>query len=73
MYARIASRRGANIAAVAVARTILETYYYMARDGTVYRDLGCDYCDERNKEHIRKRAVKRLEGLGFKVSLEEVA
>jgi len=73
MYSRIASRRGANVAAVAVARTILETYFYMLRDGVDYNDLGASYYDERNKEHIRKHAVKRLESLGFKVTLEGVA
>ena len=71
MYSRIASRRGANVAAVAVARTILETYFYMLRDNVDYNELGASYYDERNKEHIRKRAVKRLEGPGFKVTLEE--
>ena len=72
MYARIAARRGANVAAVAVARTILETFFYMVRDGKDYHDLGCDYYDERNREHLRDRAVKRLENLGYKVVLEEV-
>ena len=73
MYSRIASRRGANVAAVAVARTILETYFYMLRDKVGYNELGACYYDERNLEHIRKHAVKRLESLGFKVSLEGVA
>jgi len=70
MYARIASRRGANVAAVAVARTILETYFYMLRDNVGYNELGAGYYDERNKEHIRKHALKRLESLGYKVTLE---
>lgn len=73
MYARIAARRGANVAAIAVARTILECYYYMVRDKASYRDLGSGYLDERNKEHIKRRSVKRLESLGFKVTLESVA
>lgn len=72
MYARIAARRGPNVAAIAVARTILESFYYMARDNVAYHDLGCDYLDERNKEHIKRRSVKRLESLGFKVTLESV-
>lgn len=73
MYARIAARRGANVAAIAVARTILESYYYMVRNKASYRDLGSGYLDERNKEHIKTRSVKRLESLGFKVTLESVA
>jgi hypothetical protein len=73
MYSRIAARRGANIAAVAVARTILEIYYHMVLDGTRYVDLGANYFDEQNKQRIAHKAVKRLENLGFKVSIEETA
>lgn len=73
MYTRIAARRGANVAAVAVARTILEIYYHMVAEGSNYMDLGVCYYDARNLEHIRKRSVKRLEGLGYKVTLDEIA
>jgi hypothetical protein len=73
MYSRIAARRGANIAAMAVARTILEIYYHMVRDGTSYVDLGADYFDERHKQYIARKAVKRLESLGYTVSIEEKA
>ena len=73
MYGRIAARRGANIAAVAVARMILEIYYHMVRDGACYEDLGADYFDERNKRHVLRKAIKRIEGLGYSVSIEEAA
>ena len=71
MYGRIAARRGSNIACMAVARTILEIYYHMVKDGTCYMDLGADYYDERNREFIARKSIKRLEGLGYKVSVEE--
>jgi transposase len=70
MYARISARRGTNVAAVAVARTILEIYYHMVKNNTGYKELGAAYYEERNREHIQKRSVKRLEDLGFKVTLE---
>jgi hypothetical protein len=73
MYKRIASRRGANVAHVAVARTILETCYYMIRDNMPYKDLGADYFTERNRTDIMKRGVKRLESLGFIVTIEDTA
>jgi transposase len=73
LYARIAARRGANVACVAVARTILEICYYMIKDGTVYEDLGADYFTQRNREEIVKRSMKRIEALGFKVTIEETA
>jgi transposase len=71
MYSRIAARRGANIAAMAVARSILEIYYYMARDGVVYSDLGVDYFTNKNREEIVRRSVKRIESLGYKVIVNE--
>jgi transposase len=72
MYRRIAARRGANRAAVAVGHTILKICYYMIRDRSHYRDLGADYFDKLNKQDIVKRTVKRIESLGFKVTLEEL-
>jgi transposase len=73
MYRRIAARRGANIACVAVARTIIEICYYMIRDKTSYKELGADYFLEKNKLDIVKRSVKRIESLGFKVTIDEIA
>jgi hypothetical protein len=71
MYRRIASRRGKNVACIAVGRTILEICYYMIRDKTSYRDLGADYFLKRNREEIMLRSKKRIESLGFKVIIEE--
>jgi hypothetical protein len=71
MYRRIASRRGAKVATVAVARTILEICYFMIRDGTHFNDLGADYFTERNRDEIKKRSIKRLESLGYSVTVAE--
>src|SRR5439155_276355 len=57
----------------AVAHNLLVIAYYILRDGTCYRDLGPDYFDRLNPEGLRRRLTKRLEGLGFKVSLEPLA
>jgi transposase len=73
MYRRIASRRGANRAAVAVGHAILKICYYMIKDRSHYRDLGADYFNNRNKQDIIKRTVKRIESLGFKVTLEALS
>ncbi len=40
------------------------------RDGTVYRDLGSDYFDTLNPTRLKRKLVKRLEGLGFHVTLD---
>lgn len=71
-YRRIAARRGAKRAAVAVAHTILVIIYHMLRDGTLYADLGATYFDERDKLAVARRAKKRLQALGFTVTIEEL-
>ncbi len=69
-YRRLAARRGAKRAALAVAHTILVIAYHIIQDGTVYQDLGSNYFDERERDRTIRRAVHRLERLGCKVSLE---
>ena len=72
MYRRIAARRGVNRAAVAAGHAILKICYYIIRDRSHYRDLGADYFNKLNKQEIVRRTVKRIESLGFKVTLEEL-
>lgn len=67
---RIAARRGTKKAKLAVAHTILIICYFMIRDGVRYKDLGADYFDKRNKDAVLRRSVKRLENLGYDVSIK---
>jgi hypothetical protein len=71
-YRRLASRRGKK-RAVAVAHSILVIAYHLLKNGTVYTDLGADYFDRRNEQHIQRQLVKRLEQLGYKVTVEPLA
>lgn len=71
-YHRIAARRGSNRAAVAVGHTILVIVYHILKNGQPYKELGANYLDRRKKEAIVKQAIKKLETLGYKVSVEEV-
>jgi transposase len=73
LYRRLAARRGVKRATIAVAHNLLIIAYYILRDHTCYQDLGPDYFDRLNPEGLRRRLTKRLEGLGFKVTLEPVA
>jgi transposase len=73
LYRRLAARRGGKRAVIAVAHNLLVIAYYILRDGLCYRDLGPDYFDRLNPEGLRRRLTKRLEGLGFKVTLEPPA
>jgi len=70
---RLVPRKGKKRAAVAVAHSILEIAYHILKHGTVYEDLGSNYFDQRSKEATKRRAIQRLERLGFKVQIEEAA
>ena len=70
VYRRIAARRGPKKAAIAVGRRILEIAYYVLRDGVAYEELGANFYDEHKKDAVVRNAVKRLERLGYKVTVE---
>jgi len=69
-YQRIASRRGAKKAALAVAHSILVIIYHILRDRSTYQDLGSTYFDERDRQVVQKRLVRRLERMGYHVELQ---
>ena len=70
VYRRLAARRGRKKAAIAVGRRILEIAYYVLRDGVAYEELGANFYDEHKKDAVVRNAVKRLERLGYKVTVE---
>jgi transposase len=72
-YRRLASRRGKKRAAVAVGHTILVIAYHLLQRSCDYEELGGDYFDKRDRQAVERRLVRRLEGLGYKVSLDPVA
>jgi transposase len=69
-YHRLAARRGAKRAIMAVAHSILVIVYALLKNGGEYRDLGNNYFDERNRSATVRRTVKRLQGLGYEVQLQ---
>ena len=70
-FTRIAARRGNNRATVAIAHAILKAAYYMLRSNTPYKELGPDFFELRRKAEIVKKSVKKLETLGFTVTIEQ--
>ena len=72
-YHRLASRLGENKATIAVAHSILVIAYHLLARKEDYRDLGRDYFDQRSRQTIERNAVRRLQKLGYKVTLEPVA
>ncbi len=72
-YRRLAARRGRKKALVALGHTILVIVYYLLTRQTDYQDLGAQYFDERDRRTVERRLVRRLEALGYRVSLDPVA
>ena len=69
-FHRIARRRGRNNAPIAVAHSILATVYHVLRTGQPYEDLGVDYFDRLDATRIERHHVRRLEQLGYSVTLK---
>jgi transposase len=69
-FRRLAAKRGRKRAIVAVGHSLLVIGYHLLRKQCSYQDLGADYFDRINAEGLKRYLVKRLEGLGQKVTLE---
>ncbi len=54
---------------IAVGHTILVMISHMLRDQEVYPEAGGNSFDEQDRQATGKRLVRRLEKLGYEVSL----
>ena len=70
-HRRIASRRGLKRATMAVAHSLLGICWQLLKHGQCYQDLGRDYFDNIDEERTRRQLVKRLEKLGYRVTVEK--
>lgn len=70
LYRRMAARRGTKKALVAVGHAILVIIYHVLTRREPYQDLGANYFDERDRQGVERRLVKRLEQLGYEVRLK---
>lgn len=70
LYYRLAARRGKARAAVAVGHSILQMAYHMLRRNEEYREMGANYLDQLDRTRTAKRLLKRLEALGYIVSVK---
>ena len=68
-FYRLKARRGYKRAAVAIAHKILVAIYHMLSQQVSYNDLGDLYLDKLNKHHLTRNLVRRLERLGYAVTL----
>ncbi len=70
-FHRLAARLGRKKAAVAVSHTSLVIAYHLLREpDSAYHDLGVHYFDQRDHQALKRRLLHRLEGLGYRVTVE---
>ena len=72
-YQHLAARRGKKKAIVAVAHSILRILWHLLDHDCEYVDLGSRFLEERDRQQIERRLVRRLEGFGYTVKLEPAA
>ena len=54
----------------AVGHSILVIAYQLLKLQQTYTELGGAYFDERDRATVQRRLIRRLEGLGLKVTVE---
>ena len=72
-FHRLKARRGAMRAALAIAHKILVSAYHMLDKGLAYHDLGEAYLDQIGQTRTVSNLKRRLERLGYRVTLEPKA
>jgi transposase len=73
LYQRLAARRSKKRATVAVAHSIVVSAFYMLFRHEPYHELGANYFDDQRRHQLMDRLARRLEHLGYRVSLEPVS
>ena len=72
-FRRLVSRRGKKKALVAVAHSILVIAYHVLTRRGIYQELGGNYFDERERRAVERRLTRRLERLGYQVTLKPIS
>ena len=71
-YHRLAARRGKKRAALAVGHTILIMVYHIIKEQRTYKELGADYFDRLNEQHLVRRLTSRIKALGYEVEVNKL-
>ena len=69
-YRRLVGRRGKKRAIIAVAHSLLTVLYHMLATSSPYSELGPDFFDKLSPERTKRYHVRRLQSLGYHVTLE---
>jgi transposase len=68
-FHRLSKRLGQPKAIVAMEHSVLTIIFHMLRDKKAYHDLGADYFKTMDRERLAQQSVKRLQALGYAVTL----
>jgi transposase len=69
-YKRLTARRGPMRALIAVEHSIITAVWHMLSGNLPYHELGGSYFIQRDPERAARRAVSRLNELGYQVTLD---
>jgi transposase len=72
LYQRLAVRRGKKRAIMAVAHSMVVSAFHMLSRHESYHELGANYFDAHRREHLVDQFTRRIEHLGYRVTLEPV-
>jgi transposase len=72
-FFRLKGRRGPGRAIIAVAASMLGAIWHMLHDRAPYRDLGPQHFEGRDRERLARGLVRRLNTLGYAVTLPAAA
>ncbi len=72
LFRRLAARRGAKRAIMAVGHAILIIAFHLLQRKQEYVEMGANYFDQKNADSLRRSLVKRLERLGNAVTLTPI-
>ncbi|MCM2532311.1 IS110 family transposase [Neobacillus pocheonensis] len=73
LYRRTLARKGRKRVAIVVAHAILRIAFYLLTRKEMYVDLGADYFDKQKQVSIVRHSVRRLESLGYTVTITEAS
>jgi transposase len=71
-FRRLTRRRGVYKALIAVAHTLLVIVYHVLKTQQPYHELGADYFERLDQAYLERHHVRRLEQLGYTVTLAPI-
>lgn len=73
LYRRLAPHRGKKRALIAVANSLLQAVWFILTHRQSYRDLGGDHFEKLHRDRTTQALVRRLQRIGYRVTLEQAA